>query len=262
MVFFLMLGMMWVGQAQAKEMVRVNGVVITDQQLELATPGYNRAQKESFLNIAPLQERVLNHLIHEELLVEKAKKEGWDQKPAFEQAVESFRRKYLSQMVLDEAIASRLSTNAIRKYYDKHQEDFTSDMIHVQHILVKTEAEASDMVEQLKKPGADFKVLAEKFSQDAFSKTNGGDLGMLPRSFLDREFAKVAFRSSVGKIVGPVQTPLGFHVLKVLEKKPGKLLPFEDAQASARELLRQELLFHYLKELRKKATIEYPKEAK
>ena len=260
-IFFLILMVLgW--QAQAKDRVRVNEVTITDEQLERATPGYNHAQKESFLTIAPLQERVLDHLINEELLVEKAKKQGLDEKPAFQEAIDLFRKQLLSQTVLDEPIGPRLTLQEIRKYYDKHREDFTSDRIHIQHILLKTEAQASDIVDQLKKPGSDFKVLAEKFSQDASAKSNGGDLGMLPRSFFDRDFAKTAFKASVGKVVGPVKTALGFHVIKVVEKNSGKTFAFEDVKVNVRELLRQELLASYLKDLRKKAKIEYLTEKK
>ena len=48
---------------------------------------------------------------------------------------------------------------------------------------------------------------------------NGGDLGWFGKGMMVPEFEKVAFEEEVGKVVGPVKTQFGYHVIKVTGKK-------------------------------------------
>lgn len=85
------------------------------------------------------------------------------------------------------------------------------------HILVKTEQQAEQMMKRLT-DGEDFAAVAKRFSGCPSGK-QGGDLGWFGKGMMVPEFEKIAFEEEVGKVVGPVKTQFGYHVIKVTGKK-------------------------------------------
>ncbi|MDD4137936.1 MAG: peptidyl-prolyl cis-trans isomerase [Methanoregula sp.] len=85
------------------------------------------------------------------------------------------------------------------------------------HILVKTEQQAQQIMKRIG-DGEDFAAVAKRFSSCPSGK-NGGDLGWFGKGMMVPEFEKIAFEEEVGKVVGPVKTQFGFHVIKVTGKK-------------------------------------------
>ncbi len=89
--------------------------------------------------------------------------------------------------------------------------------VRASHILVKTEKEANDILEQLK-GGKDFGEMAKKFSQCPSGK-KGGDLGFFGKGRMVREFEDAAFMLQKGEISKPVKTKFGYHLIKVTDSK-------------------------------------------
>jgi peptidyl-prolyl cis-trans isomerase C len=85
------------------------------------------------------------------------------------------------------------------------------------HILVKTEEDAQRIMKRLA-DGEDFAAVAKRFSSCP-SRKNGGDLGWFGKGQMVPEFENIAFSEEVGKVVGPVKTQFGFHVIKVTGRK-------------------------------------------
>lgn len=80
-------------------------------------------------------------------------------------------------------------------------------------------------VQQKLSAGEDFAVLAEQYSDDPGSKTQGGDLGWFARdSGLVKEFEDAAFQLQAGQVSDPVRTQFGYHLIKVLERDPAREL--------------------------------------
>lgn len=108
--------------------------------------------------------------------------------------------------------------------------------------------------------GADFAELAAAESEDPGSKARGGDLGAFGRGEMVPEFERVAFEAPVGKVVGPVRTAFGWHVIRVDEQ----LMDAPADESKATEALRNQLFSkelesqfeQYLDELRRDAFIE------
>ena len=82
------------------------------------------------------------------------------------------------------------------------------------HILVKTEAQALDIMKQLA-AGADFQQLAKKYSTCP-SKKRGGDLGEFKKGDMVASFDNAVFSCELLQPVGPVKTRFGYHIIKVL----------------------------------------------
>ena len=89
------------------------------------------------------------------------------------------------------------------------------DQVHCAHILVKTEGEAKQILEDLQ-DGVSFSKLAEQKSLCPSGK-NGGDLGSFGRGQMVKPFEKAAFALEKGQISGPVKTEFGWHIIKRLE---------------------------------------------
>jgi len=91
-----------------------------------------------------------------------------------------------------------------------------ADKIRCAHILVKTEAEAKLLLDQISK-GVSFAKLAQDKSQCPSGK-RGGDLGVFGRGMMVREFEKAAFALDKGQMTQtPVKTEFGWHLIKRLE---------------------------------------------
>jgi len=69
------------------------------------------------------------------------------------------------------------------------------------------------------KAGKDFSELARKYSDDPGSAAQGGDLGFVKKGVFYPEFEEAAFKLNVGEISGVVESPVGFHIIQMLEKR-------------------------------------------
>lgn len=67
--------------------------------------------------------------------------------------------------------------------------------------------------------GEDFSELAKTYSEDPGSKEKGGDLGFFERRMMVKEFDEAAFNLNLNEVSGIVQTPYGFHIIQIVEKK-------------------------------------------
>ncbi|MDH5481812.1 MAG: peptidylprolyl isomerase [Candidatus Bathyarchaeota archaeon] len=87
--------------------------------------------------------------------------------------------------------------------------------VHCAHILVKTEQEAKEILERLKK-GAKFANIAREVSLCPSGK-RGGDLGTFGRGKMVKEFETAAFTLKKGETSPIVKTKFGNHIIKRLE---------------------------------------------
>ncbi len=141
----------------------------------------------------------------------------------------------------------------VAEYYALHKDDkFTEpEQVRARHILVKTAADAGPdakaaarkKAEELLakvKAGADFAALAKERSEDAGSAANGGDLGLFTRGRMTPAFEEAAFALQGGGLSDVVETPFGFHVIKVEEHRPGGAKPLETVHDEIADTLKRE----------------------
>jgi len=107
----------------------------------------------------------------------------------------------------------------------------SAEQVHARHILVESEQEAQELLSLLQ-GGADFAELAREHSLDPSNKESGGDLGFFPRgTLIVPEIEDVAFSLEVGQISDVIQSPMGYHIVQVLEHVQDRPLTEESWQA-------------------------------
>ncbi len=136
-----------------------------------------------------------------------------------------------------------LSDKALKARYEKEKSKFVSPpQWNVAHILIKLPPKATPEQKQaaLKKarhvdelaraPGADFGKLAKEYSDDLGSKNQGGELGWLQKGDAGEEFQAALDKLKKGEVSGPVLTPEGYHIIKVVDMRPGHVQSFADVR--------------------------------
>ena len=161
-----------------------------------------------------------------------------------------------------------------KAFYEANPQYFTQpEAVRASGIQIKVDAksdaaqkqEARKKMEDIQKriqAGEDFAVLAREFSQDA-SAAQGGDLGTIPRGRMPQALDEAVFSLKPGEVSPILETPLGFHLIKVHEKKPEKVVPFKEVEERIRQHLTNQKLRQrvddYLNGVKKTAKIErYP----
>jgi parvulin-like peptidyl-prolyl isomerase len=150
--------------------------------------------------------------------------------------------RYLTNQVLNREVYSRvvITTEEVHNYYDGHQKDFDRPAgVHLREISVNTQGmNATETAAQRKKiddaldavrKGADFGETAQKFSESDNAQ-NGGDLGFFQKNDLAKDFEDAIAKLEKGQVSDVIKTNVGFMILKLDDRHPGGVLPFESAQ--------------------------------
>lgn len=91
------------------------------------------------------------------------------------------------------------------------------DQIRASHILVPYEDQANHIMEKIN-AGAEFADMAKRYSRCPSGK-KGGDLGWFGLGAMVPQFEEAAFGAEKGKVVGPVKTQFGYHLILVTDQK-------------------------------------------
>ncbi len=117
--------------------------------------------------------------------------------------------------------------NEARQFYETHKDDFVRPaQIHLQQIVVTREDDAERIFHKLKF-GVSFTSLAQKFSISP-DGAQGGDVGWIGKGTMPA--FDMAFNVSVGQTSAIVKSSYGFHIMKVLDKRPAGHLTFEQVK--------------------------------
>ncbi|GMU19972.1 MAG: hypothetical protein AMXMBFR13_00730 [Phycisphaerae bacterium] len=199
-----------------------------------------------------------------------------NQNRSLEQTIEGtkqnpmFRRAVLSEKVGIAKFGDQLKVTG--EEVEEAYKNSYSGQVKASHILIDTRKAKSDeekeaarkkaeeLLKKAKAQDADFAALAKENS-DCPSKAKGGDLGFFPRKgAMVEPFAEAAFALEPGQISDLVESPFGYHIIKVTEKKEAPPLAKvrEIIESDLREKKLQAFMPDYLNELKEDAKIVYP----
>jgi len=217
----------------------------------------------------------LQKLIRVELLSQEAERLGLGDDPEVQRTVKQVMIRLLVKNDLEkEVLPTAIDEKVLLAEYEKEKDKYQrAAQIRASHIVVKTEAEAVKLIEEAKANMADRKFFREKAKEvsiDAETKGRGGDLGYfsMPKDrrddepVVDEAVASAAWKlETVGDVAGtPVKTKLGFHVIKLTNKKPEMNRTFESVKRLIENRLlrdaRRDGMDKFVEDLRAKAKIE------
>lgn len=147
-----------------------------------------------------------------------------------EQFREQWRLQILSQKVIGAQLQGQVAVteDEIEEYYQaNYGRDQRVDKVKLAHILITPQAaggaeqakQRAEEVADMAKSGEDFGKLAREYSGDTISAVKDGELGYFKRGELVESLESAAYSTPVGGIGGPVESPAGYHIVKVLEKE-------------------------------------------
>jgi len=158
-----------------------------------------------------------------------------------------------------------------KDYYDSRPHFFKEpEQVHASHILIKVEPEFDESqklearkklekIQQKLQEGGDFAALAKEFSECPSSE-KGGDLGYFRRGQMVKPFEDAAFALEPGKVSGIIETKFGYHLIKVIDKKPETTILYKDIKDKLEQYLKKEKVNNeiklYIGKLREKAKVE------
>ena len=145
----------------------------------------------------------------------------------------------------------KVSQKEVKDFYKNNPDMFKqSEQVKASHILIKVDTQAdksakdqaNKKIKEIQKKledGEDFAGLAKEYSEGP-SNVNGGDLGYFERGRMVKPFEDAAFKLKPGEVSGMVETPFGYHLIKVVDKKPESVVSYENAKERIAQYLEQE----------------------
>ena len=164
-----------------------------------------------------------------------------------------------------------VSDDETKAHYNNNLKMFKQpEQVRAMHILIMVAPQATEeqkaaarkkLKEVQKKlgQGEDFETLAKEYSEGP-SAAKGGDLGYFSRGQMVPPFEEAAFALKSGEVSDIVETRFGYHLIKVVDKKPGSTMSYEEVKDNLQQYLKQQKIQEqvklYIEKLEKKAKVE------
>ena len=156
--------------------------------------------------------------------------------------------------------SQKITEEELQQYYQANIRKFSEqEQVRAYHILVDTKEKAEEIFKRIK-GGEDFTKLAKENSTCP-SASKGGDLGYFGRGQMVPEFENAAFALKIGEIGGPINTSFGWHIIKVVEKKPAVVHKYEEVKEDVKKTILEQRKFQsameYVEKRWNESKIEY-----
>jgi peptidyl-prolyl cis-trans isomerase C len=210
------------------------------------------------LPIEVLFPAVIERLIDAKLIAAAGRKEGLQNDTEVKRRVEQYEERVIQESYLNKRVDKAVTDEAVQKKFDAMKAAGGAggkEEVKARHILVQTEAQAKEVIVEIKK-GADFGEVAKTKSLDPSGKSQGGDLGYFTREEMVPEFSEAAFKLKDGEMTeAPVKTQFGYHVIKV-EARRTTTIQLDEVREDIVGEIQKEVVEAELGKLRTGAKIE------
>jgi len=166
----------------------------------------------------------------------------------------------LMQKALDLLLGSKvqIAADEVRSYYQSHRDSFRrTEQVLAQHVLMPSKGLAQDLVQRLAK-GEDLGTAAGVLGM---ALADDGEPTWLSRGHMPPALEDQIFSLEPGKLAGPLPSTYGFHVVRVLAKRPAAELDLTQAAEEIQRQLsaekREALASSFIEEMRAKARVEF-----
>jgi peptidyl-prolyl cis-trans isomerase SurA len=175
---------------------------------------YDAAKKDSLSKLKSFMDLYLNF----KLKLRDAEVRGYGEDAALKQELTDYKKKVGVTYLLEKNIVEP----GIKNLYDKRKWE-----LRVSHLMIRPDSSGEEAARKLTqaildsiKSGKSFESMVSKYSQDSFSKKDGGDIFYVTAGQLPVEFEDAAYNTPKGQVYPwVVRTKYGFHIIKVTDKK-------------------------------------------
>jgi len=203
----------------------------------------------------PLYQRILDELIDQRLLALEAIRRSFDQNDETRRRLAVSRERILSDTVIEQLMAEKVTDEAARRIYDEQQAmGGNGKQIRARQIVTASEEEALEF-KKLVENGGDFAALAKEFSIDHSTADLGGDLGYFSKGSLSEKITKVAFNTEKGEVSPPFLIGEKWYILQIVSVRQIPRPKFEDVKPKIVNFMTNDEIDKLLKSLRNDSTI-------
>lgn len=212
-------------------LLTVNGKDITRGEFEYS---FNKNSNVEGAVEKKTVEEYVDMFINYKLKVAAAEAAKMDTLTSFNKEFKQYRDMQLTPYMVDQAFIDSVAESVYKRTADQLQ---GKDMLRVAHILILSNPNSSaqekavaknkvDSLYHLVKAGGDFAEIAKANSQDPNSAFRGGELPWIGPGMTLKQFETVAYSLKNGEISAVVHSDVGFHIIKMLERK--QLEPYSE----------------------------------
>ena len=186
--------------------------------------------------------KALQHEIDMRILAQKARAAGLENDPTYQRRMKEFSKTLLINVYRDKLVKKMEPTEKVLKaYYEKNRRRFVLPEVRkIQMVVVKNEADAKQIMHRIKAGEITMFQAARDYSIAVNAKNDLGEVGWVNQGSTAPKLDKLIFSLEPGVLGGPVQSPAGWHLVKVEEVKDAKYTDYADE--ATHKLVRR----HYL----------------
>jgi parvulin-like peptidyl-prolyl isomerase len=205
------------------------------------------------------QEALIHGYIQLKLLDQEIKNSDIESSAEVQKALAASKENIVREAFVERQVKSAIDQKNIDAKYSELVNSLKGkDEVKVSHILFENSPEGEKKAKEAKKrlnKGEKFATLAKE-SKDEGSKANGGEIGYIRQGQLVPEFEEKALSMKVNEVSDPVKTQFGYHIIKVLDKRPIKIPSLDEVKNNIITKLKTEAIQKYMSDLESKADLK------
>lgn len=188
-------------------------------------------QQQAYAANPQFQAQILQQLIDMYLFAKKAEDDKLEETEEFQEVLAAVKSDLLSRMAMTKVIqAVEVSEEEKEAFYEENKMQFSQPAsASAKHILTETEEECAKAAAEIEAGELTFEAAAEKYSTCP-SKAQGGDLGTFGKGQMVKEFEDAVFAGEIGKVLGPVKTQFGYHLILVSSVNEASTRSYEEVK--------------------------------
>ena len=206
----------------------VNGINITDSDVD-AFISTLPAQQQAYAGNPQFRKQCLDQVIAVHLFAKYGEETKLEETEEFQEALARAKRDLYAQLTIKKILSEvEVTEEEMKAFYEANPQHFRKpESVSAKHILVADEEMCNEVLASIENGEKTFEDAAKEKSTCP-SGARGGDLGSFGRGQMVKEFEDAAFAAEIGKVVGPVKTQFGYHLIKVEAKTEASVAPFEE----------------------------------
>lgn len=193
-------------------------------------------EQQAYMGNPQMRQQLLSQIIDFHLFAKYGEEQKYDETEEFQKLMDEMKTELLSQMAISNLIKDLTVTeDEIKEYYETYPTRFQKGpQANAKHILVDSEEKALSIAGELEAGEKTFEEAAREYSTCP-SGSQGGDLGTFGRGQMVAEFDQAVFEAKeLDKVIGPVKTQFGYHLIKVTSLTEGATPALEEVSEQIR----------------------------